>query len=49
MEDSVIRLWLDGRMVAAALDDTYSEGGAALMVRNQETTWQDISVWPGPW
>ncbi len=49
MEDSVIRLWLDDRMIAAALDDTYSEGGAALMVRNQETTWQNISVWPGSW
>ncbi len=48
-EGELFRLWLDGRLVASGTDESFEAGGAALMVRGQEMTWEGTTVWPGSW
>jgi hypothetical protein len=45
MEQSVIRTWLDGRLIAAGLDDTELGTGAGVMVRTLSTSFDDLEIW----
>jgi hypothetical protein len=45
MEESVIRTWLDGRLVAAGLDDSDMGTGAGLMVRNLAAPFDELESW----
>jgi len=48
-EGQVIRLWLDGRMITAAIDDRSESGSVALYGRNQEIEWRDVSISRSSW
>ena len=41
VEGELVRAWLDDRLIAAATDDTYESGGAAIMVRTAEVDLDD--------
>jgi len=45
MEQSVIRTWLDGRLIAAGLDNTELGTGAGVMVRTQAASLDDLEAW----
>lgn len=38
------RLWLNGRLIAAALDDSITEGPAGLMSRRQPATFDGFEI-----
>ena len=45
MEQSVVRTWLDGRLIAAGLDNTELGTGAGVMVRTNQTSFDDFQAW----
>ena len=49
VEEQVVRLWLDGRLIASGLDDYSTTGTVGLTTRKQVVEWRNISVWEAPW
>jgi hypothetical protein len=49
IEGYVVRLWLDGRLIAAGLDDLSTNGTVALFGQKQAIEWRNISVSNSSW
>jgi len=49
VDEQVVRVWLDGRLVASALDPHLETGSVALTSRREEVEWRNFSVWESPW
>jgi hypothetical protein len=45
MEQHVVRAWLDGRLVAAGLDDSALGTGVGISVRTQAMDFDNIEAW----
>lgn len=44
LDGETLRLWLDGRLIAAAIDGTYSSGAAGIISRRQPASFDDFEV-----
>ena len=44
VDGKTLRLWLDGRLIAAAIDDAFASGPAGLVSRRQAATFDDFEV-----
>jgi hypothetical protein len=48
-EERVVRFWLDGRLIASTPYIDTESGSVALVTRQQEMEWRNITVWAAPW
>jgi hypothetical protein len=49
VDGQVVRIWLDGRLIASAQDAELESGSVALFSRREEIEWRNFSVWNAPW
>jgi len=49
VDEQVVRVWLDGRLIAATQEFELESGGVALFSRRQDVEWRNFSVWEAPW
>jgi len=49
VDEQVVRIWLDGRLIASAQETELESGSVALFSRREEIEWRNFSVWNAPW
>ena len=49
VDEQVVRVWLDGRLIASSQDTYLLEGTVALFSRREAVEWRNFSVWEAPW
>jgi hypothetical protein len=48
-DEQVVRVWLDGRLIASVQEDLITSGSVGIFSRKTETEWRNFSVWNAPW